>query len=66
MISFDPTQPVLVALNVSLPDLVAFSLNVTLPRDESLDVFVTPAPEAVTFTVSKSGDAGTKAQVVVF
>jgi hypothetical protein len=50
MISFDPTQPALLALNVSLPDLVAFSLKVTLPRDESLDVFVTPAPEAVTFT----------------
>ena len=40
MTSFDPTQPVLVALNVSLPDLVAFSLKVTLPRDESLDDIV--------------------------
>ena len=50
MISFAPTHPALLALNVSLPDLVAFSLKTTLPRDESLDVFVTPAPEAVTFT----------------
>ena len=50
MTSLDPTQPVLVALDVSLPDLVAFELERHLAERRELGRLRDACPGIVTFT----------------